>query len=128
MEVLQVETDFFRGPIGARPVGTSINRPPLALKMYKWRRGGVGGGRWGWRPAAQESLCWPLPCQTAVRYICSQKINSALPHPGSSQRTLETQRRVGGHPQAPGSWAGRAAGSLPNSPESKFPEVGIPEV
>lgn len=79
---------------------------------------GWGAGRGDWRPAARESLCWPLPCQTALRYICSQKINSALPQPGSSRRTRETQRRVGGHPQAPGSWAGRAAGSLPNSPNS----------
>lgn len=53
MEVLQVEMDFFRGPISARPVGASINRPPLAIKMYKWRRGGGrGGGTGGLQPGS----------------------------------------------------------------------------
>lgn len=73
---------------------------------------------------------FPLPCQRAMRFFCSQRSARPLSSPGGRQRTPETQGRVRRHPQSPGAGPVRLRDHFGSKDfgESKFPELGIPEV
>lgn len=70
-EVLRVELDL-EGPMETSPVCASINRPPLAIKMYKWRPPGCV---WAGLGASSSRISTPRPSPAGELFFCSQ-INS----------------------------------------------------
>lgn len=78
--------------------------------------------------ACSSRVSPPLPCGSALRFICGQKTSSSLLHSGSAQRTWRPRAGWEDTLRRPAAGPVGLRGHFQRPRESKLPEVGIPEV